>query len=579
MPGRHRNGSRAKAIRLAAAAVVVLSTVAAGAWVVGNRTTEKSCDGTVRFAVGATAEIAPALRSAAAAWAKDAVVGGKCVIVDVAAQAPADVAAAVAAERGVSVLGLGKANGNLQIPQVWVPDSSLWRLRLQAVAKDFQPSDATSIAASPVVLAVPQPMVSGLNASGTELTWDTLLRQAQTGSTLTAGVVEPTQDTAGLLGLLSFAGAAAKLGAQAQAATVAALRLVARGSSAVREDLLSRFPQALDADTIAASLTAGVVPEQAVLQYNAASPPIPLAALYVSPQPTALDYPFLVMPGVDPAVAEAAAGLRAALKAESFRNALAQQGLRGPDGVGGAGFAYPSGAPTPAASADQSGGSVAANLSAVEQVLSAWLALTQPGRILAVLDVSGSMLTKVPTAGNRTREQVTVEAAVRGLELFDDSWDLGLWIFSTNLDGDRDQRELLPISPMSAIRERAVQSLSGVQPKKNGDTGLYDTVLAAYRKLQDNWVAGRLNTVVIMTDGDNDDDNSVSLSALQSQLQQLKDPRRPVDIVFIGIGPDVSQGPLQQIVATIGGGVFTAPDPADIGTIFLKALAIHTQPK
>jgi Ca-activated chloride channel homolog len=138
-----------------------------------------------------------------------------------------------------------------------------------------------------------------------------------------------------------------------------------------------------------------------------------------------------------------------------------------------------------------------------------------------VLDVSGSMLTKVPTAGNRTREQVTVDAAVRGLELFDDSWAVGLWVFSTNLDGNRDYRELLPMSSMSSIRARAVQA----------------------------------------------------------RLQQLKDPKRPVDIVFIGIGPDISEGPVQQIVATTGGGVFIAPDPADISTIFLNALALHTQPK
>ncbi|HZM78571.1 MAG TPA: hypothetical protein VFC19_22825 [Candidatus Limnocylindrales bacterium] len=59
---------------------------------------------------------------------------------------------------------------------------------------------------------------------------------------------------------------------------------------------------------------------------------------------------------------------------------------------------------------------------AVDQALSTWVAVTLPARMLAIIDVSGSMLQKVPTAGNATRAQVTLEAARRGLGLFEDSW-------------------------------------------------------------------------------------------------------------------------------------------------------------
>jgi hypothetical protein len=205
--------------------------------------------------------------------------------------------------------------------------------------------------------------------------------------------------------------------------------------------------------------------------------------------------------------------------------------------------------------------------------------MTQAGRILAVLDVSGSMLTKVPTAGNLTREQVTIQAAIGGLALFDDSWALGLWTFSTRLDGARDYRELLPITPLSATRERAGAVLAGIRPKKGGETGLYDTTLAAYREVQDDWDPGRLNAVVIMTDGKNQDDSGVTLPALLTELRKLKDPKRPVDVVAIGIGPDIDAGALQQIIGVTGGGLFRAADPAKIGEIFLRALAIHTRPK
>ena len=569
MPGRHRFHSRVRIISVTVAAVT-LTAVGAGAWA-GRSLTDKGCTGEVRLAVAAAPEIAPALRSAADSWAESSKSGGTCVAVDVTAQESADVAAAVAAQQGVSLVGLGKANGSVRIPQIWVPDSSLWRLRLQAVAAGFLPLDATPIAASPVVLAVPQPVASGFGPAGTAPTWGSLVRQTQAGTQITAGVVDPTRDTAGLSGLLSFGQAATALGEQAEAASVATLRVLAKGSSAVREDLLNRFPRALDADAVATSLTAAVLPEQAVIAYNATSPPIPLTALYVTPAPAPLDYPFLIMPGADPAVSQAAEGLRAALVSTSFRDALAQQGLRGSDGVGGAAFVDPAGGSAPAPSV-----TAAADLNAVDRTLEAWLALTQPGRILAVVDVSGSMLTKVPTAGNRTREQVTVEAATRGLELLDDSWALGLWTFSTKLDGARDYREILPVSPLTSARDRVSQGLAGIRPKKNGQTGLYDTMLAAYQEMQDNWQPSRLNTVVIMTDGDNVDADGISLSALLARLDKIKDPKRPVDIVVIGIGPDLDQAPLKQIIASTGGGVFAAPDPADIGAIFLKALALHT---
>jgi len=579
VPGRHRIENKIRALSAAIAAASVV--VAAGTWVGVRQFSGSRCNGEIRLSVAAAPGIADAVRSTATRWAGSATVDDKCVAVDVTTQDSAEVAAAVATEYGVDLVGLGQAKGSVQIPQVWVPDSSLWPLRLRGAAASFVPLDTTSIAASPVVLAVPQPLASAIAQTGTALTWDALVQQLRSGTQLSAGVVDPTRDTAGLSGLLAFAQASAALGAQAEPATVAMLRVLAKGSSAVQADLLSRFPHALDAATIASSLTAAVLPEQAVVEYNASSPPMPLAALYVTPAPQALDYPFLVMPGASPAVSRAAAGLRAALTSAGSRDTLAPHGLRGPDGVGGAGFAYPSGAPASTATFSQSAGSTstAAVLNTVDRTLSAWLALTQPGRILAVIDVSGSMLTKVPSAGNRTREQVTVEAATRGLELFDDSWALGLWTFSTNLDGARDYREILPVAPLTSFRDRAVQGLASIQPKKKGNTGLYDTIFAAFQEVQNNWDPGRLNTVVIMTDGDNDDDNGLSLPDLVTKLSKLKDPRRPVDIVVIGIGPDINQGPLQQIVGTTGGGVFTAPDPADIGTIFLKALALHTQPK
>src|SRR5690606_29888428 len=132
----------------------------------------------------------------------------------------------------------------------------------------------------------------------------------------------------------------------------------------------------------------------------------------------------------------------------------------GPDGVGGSGFNAPRGAPvdvTPSpprgGQNDQASGGAAAgglDTAAVDRALKTWTTITAPARMLAVIDVSGSMKEQVPTAGNEARAQVSVEAVLRGLALLEDSCALGAWESSTILVGNRDWRELLPIGPLSA---------------------------------------------------------------------------------------------------------------------------------
>lgn len=160
-------------------------------WVGGRLLTGPQCTGEIRLTVGAAPEIAPVLRSTATDWARTAEVGGSCVAVDVTAQEPADVAGVVAREHGAGLVGLGEPNRSVQVPQVWVPDSSMWRLRLQAQAPNFQPADTTSIAASPVVLAMPQPIATGPAPAGTAVTWESVVRQMHTGTRLSAGTVDP----------------------------------------------------------------------------------------------------------------------------------------------------------------------------------------------------------------------------------------------------------------------------------------------------------------------------------------------------------------------------------------------------
>ncbi|WDZ84971.1 VWA domain-containing protein [Micromonospora cathayae] len=563
----------------AVASATALVVVVAGAWFGYQRLAEPACSGQVELTVAAAPEIAPAVQAAAGQWVADgAAVGGTCITVNVAAQDPVEVAAAVAGKHGVTLAGVGQASGTAITPDVWVPDSSTWLLRLKnSGATAFEPGNGESIARSPVVVAMPEPVATRLGWPQQKLTWSNLLQQVNTGTNLRTGIVEPTRDAAGLAGLLSMTAAASAGGGDVQQARTGALRALATGRSALRQDLLARFPRSTDPATVAGALGAAALSEEDVIAYNGTKPPVPLAALYLEPAPMPLDYPYAVLPGIEPAKASAANVLFEALTTAAFRDRLADQALRAPDGSAGAGFQAPQGAPAGGmASAPAGGGTAAGGLdpNTIEAAVSSWSIATQSGRMLCVIDVSGSMKQPVPTADNASRAQVTVAAASRGLGLFDDSWAIGLWTFSTRLVGSRDYRELVPIGPVSTQRGRLEAALGTVRPS-SGDTGLYDTVLAAYRTVQDDWEPGRVNSVVLFTDGKNEDDDGISQRALLDELTRIADPDRPVQVVIIGIGTDVSRAELEAITKVTGGGVFVTEDPTRIGDIFLKAIALR----
>ena len=100
-------------------------------------------------------------------------------------------------------------------------------------------------------------------------------------------------------------------------------------------------------------------------------------------------------------------------------------------------------------------------------------------------------------------------------------------------------------------------------------------MLAAYKTVQTNWDPGKINSVILMTDGQNDNPGGLTLDQLVTELQKVADPKRPVQVVAIGIGTDVSRPELTRISQTTGGGVFIATDPAKIGEIFLQAIALR----
>jgi Mg-chelatase subunit ChlD len=290
-------------------------------------------------------------------------------------------------------------------------------------------------------------------------------------------------------------------------------------------------------------------------------------AVYPSEAPTWMDYPFTVLTTASPAERGAAARLLGALQDGGGQTALSAAGFRTAEGK---------------ASADRSAdGRTVRDLPTArpsidsatsDAALQRWAKATRSGRVEVLIDVSGSMNAIVPPL-RKTRLAVTLDAAARGLNLFEPTTTLGLWTFADRLDGERDYRQIVPVTPVPQLLSGpALATLKSVRAVPGGHTGLYDSVLGLFENARQNWEPGRLNVVVVLTDGNNDDPAGISREELLRRLAAESDPARPVPVMGLAIGPDVNRAPLDEIARATGGRSFVVTDPTRIGTVFFAAL-------
>lgn len=106
----------------------------------------------------------------------------------------------------------------------------------------------------------------------------------------------------------------------------------------------------------------------------------------------------------------------------------------------------------------------------------------------AVVDASGSMATVVP-GRNQSRRDVTKASLIQALGQFTPNDEIGLWEFTTTLDGAKDYRKLVPTARLGdpvkgggTHREKLAAAFSTLQLVANGATGLYDTTLPPTRR-------------------------------------------------------------------------------------------------
>jgi Ca-activated chloride channel family protein len=498
-------------------------------------------------------------------------------------------------------------------PDVWSPSGSIWLPLLEGrLAANQQssmipaPQGVPRIATSPLVVAMPRPMAQALGWPARPIGWSDLLKlaSARTGwasfghpewGQFLMGKTNPNFSHAGLEGTIATYYAAV---GRTSGLTVADVRRAdTRTFVAGVEQAIVRYGDntaSFSSDWLRADaagqamryISALITEENLVPSYNDgnptadpaqvgrnAKPSVPLVAIYPKEGTFLADHPYAVLsaPWVTDAKRDAAAAFLAYLRSPAVQRSWQEGNFRDADGKAGPQMTQAIGVlpdqPTKVLQPPPADVTTA--------VLDSWSQLRKTANVISLIDVSGSMALRLPGSG-MTRLDAAKQAAISSLGLFTDQDEVGLWSFSGGRRGVRDYTERVPIGPMNGAvgtqqrREAMQRALRGLSA--GGDTGLYNSIAAAYASVQDRWQPDRINAVVVLTDGRNDAQGGLRLDQLLGTLKRDV-AGHPVRIITIAYGPEADAAALAQIARATKGASYVAPSAAEIPKVYSAALS------
>jgi hypothetical protein len=545
--GRHRSGRAGRPVLWVVAAVLVAVALTSGAVAVAKRGpgkaqtggpgsalfAESTCDRTVKV-VTATS-FASVLNSVRPALAK----GPDCIALDTVV-VDGRAAAARVAEREADV---------------WIPDDVSWAAvaRDGLLAEDGAGGAGTVLATSPIYMVADRATAARVTRTGGS--WLALARLVTSPGGVRLAVRDPNGSGDGMVAAASLGEAVwIKDGMDASSAAL---------SSALRQTRTVRGNQPALPER---SGEVGLVPEYALL---AAKTGVEDATVLPGTDHTALlRYGWLPTAAAvaDPARKAGLNRLLVALKNRDAAGAYSTAHLRRPDGT------------LPSAGSVRLPRLAAKPLEILEphhvdHVFAAWYVQDRRSSILLAVDVSGSM--GQPAPGTTTPLISLVQQGCLAVgQMLPDQSSLGLWSFGSQLEPPRDYRVLLPTAQLSDGQRAGLAGAVGRLTAEKTGTGLYDTILAAYKSATASWRAGEANQVLVFTDGRNQDDPvSIDLAKLSRDLEAAADPRRPVELTVVAYGDLPEVGALKKALKAVHGYVSSVRTPAEVSAAFLHAAA------
>jgi Ca-activated chloride channel homolog len=545
--GRHRSGPAARPVLWVVAAVLVAVALTSGAVAVAKRGPGKAeangpgsalipqstCDRTVKVVTASSfASVLTALQPGLAT-------GSDCVALDTVVVDGREAAARVAEREA----------------DVWIPDDVSWAAvaREGLLAQDGAGGAGTVVATSPIYMVADTATAARVTKAGGS--WLALARLVTAPGGLRLAVRDPNGSGDGMVAAGSLGEAVwIKEGMDASSAAL---------SSALRQ---TRTVHGSTSALPERPGEVGLVPEYALL--GAKGTAEDAAVLPGTDHTALLRYGWLPTAAAvaDPARKAGLDRLLTALKSRDAAGAYAAARLRRPDGTGptGGSVRLPRLAARPLEILEPHH---------VDHVFAAWYVQDRRSSILLAVDVSGSM--GQPAPGTNTPLITLVQQGCLAVgQMLPDQSSLGLWSFGSQLDAPRDYRVLLPTAQLTDGQRAGLAGAVARLTVEQTGTGLYDTILAAYKSATASWRAGDANQVLVFTDGRNEDDPvSIGLPQLTKELKAAADPRRPVELTVVAFGdlPDVEA--LSEALGAVHGYVSNVRTPAEVSAAFLHAAA------
>ncbi|MCC8244130.1 substrate-binding domain-containing protein [Saccharothrix luteola] len=523
-------------------------------------------EGQALLRVSSTPSVAEAVKQVAEAWSRQRpVVYDHCIQIEV-----------QSIDSEVVLQGLTQGWDTAKIgerPHAWVTDSMLWANRLAAQNAALLGAVPESIAASPVLLALPQDAAQAVQ-SGSGFRWTDLpdLAGAADGwgrfghpewGRFTVAMPDPTASTATAMAVQAALAGASPEGKGPVTTEMLALEPVkstmSRLSASKPEHTPASTWEALkalsDGDAVnAAGYSAVPVFEVDLYRHNtgkdSGTPPSqPLYGVAAGGPTPIADFPFVPLAGDWVGEAQVRA-------AQAFR-----EFLRGPDQqkiLAGAGLRVEATTERPKPSPGIRWAAVtdtltSADANTTQQISAAW-ATADNGQVVTVLvDTSKSM--EEPGGEGRSRMD-WVKQALSGQVNRSVSGSLGLWEFSRQLDGDKPYRQLVATGPVATQRQALLDGVAELAPRSA--TQLYTSVLAVYERVLADYQDGKRNRIVVLTDGVND--GGLTFEELTSRLASLKQPGKDIAISVIALGPDPERAPLSELARSTGGTLSVVED-------------------
>ena len=504
-------------------------------------------------------------------------------------------------------------------PVIWSPASSSWgRILNQRLAdkgaKPMAPDDAVSFQLTPLVIAMPKPMAQALGYPDKPVGWSDVAKLATSPDGWAAyghpewgrfklGKTNPNYSTSGLSSLIgqAYATTGKTKGLTSEDLNNPKTEAFAKQieSSVVHYgDITGTFLQNwFRTDREGTSLlyaSAVAVEEKSVIDYNKGNPDgvlqpgeklraprIPLVAIYPKEGTVYSDSPLYVVdaPWVSSTERQGAAAFIKAIQRPAAQKQILTFGFRpgNPDVAIGAPISAKYGVdpnePTKLLQVPSP--------KVMIGLLTKWREQRKGARVLLVLDVSGSM--KDPAdpddPDGPTKLDLAKKAAVESLDEFKDDDEVGFRIFTTNLGQNEDQpfQDILPIRPMSQNREAMKADIRDQFPRNA--TPLYVSTQDAYDDMVRGYDPTRINAVVLLTDGVNDDgddeDDDAQLSKLLNTLRRGTEGEtaKPVRVFTIAYGKQADQDTLTDIAQATNAAAYDASNPETITKVFTAVLS------